>query len=725
MTVTFVSAFVDLQEDRSTEKSIERYLSLLDTLTTANIRLHVFVSPIYLDRIHVKNGIVEPIELAALNAFAQAPQDVPDHRTTTKDTRNYLILMNSKVELVKRAIDSGKHNSSHYAWIDAGICHVFKNPSRTLEYLSLMDHYDIPNSCMFVPGCADAVHTSFDIIDWRFCGGFFLGDAASIQTFYEFYERFYASLPKLTWEVNIWAFFEANGWNPTWYSADHDDSIVRIPVQHTVMRIPKNPGVFWYGDLSKCYEGGAIESYLKESVERQSAYKQILFAQSDGLDGPRYDELKAIAPNAIIPALCTRDLNAPDILLLPLDDDSFRYGLLGAMPSYRIVPWEMRLPVAFWRGGTSGSDSMTIRRKVVEKLLPNSSCDVRFTRGVSAASDAAVPDEYFAPHRVAIEQHFAYKYILIVDGNVIASSHQWVFGSGSVPIMVTHPGNGYWFQKYLEPMKNYVPVSYDLSDLDEKIEWLVAHDVEAREIADNALRLARTVLSSEFQKKYIDDEVQRIVKRNPTIGVAIPCYKPHIPNLKACLDSIEAQTTKPDDVVVVCSSTEPTDIPSDWNYTFPLRIITRSDRRNAAQNRNEAASHLNTDFISFFDGDDIMYTNRIESVKTCDVDILLHAFSETDKCGKEPSTYLRNILARAPSGCAVCVTNYTALIHHAHVTCRRSILEHVRFHEEPEYERREDAVFCGDVLARKNITSVYIPQPLSLYIMQGVTLPSI
>jgi hypothetical protein len=326
---------------------------------------------------------------------------------------------------------------------------------------------------------------------------------------------------------------------------------------------------------------------------------------------------------------------------------------------------------------------------------------------------------------VAIEQHFAYKYILIVDGNVIASSHQWVFGSGSVPIMVTHPGNGYWFQKYLEPMKNYVPVSYDLSDLDEKIEWLVAHDVEAREIADNALRLARTVLSSEFQKKYIDDEVQRIVKRNPTIGVAIPCYKPHIPNLKACLDSIEAQTTKPDDVVVVCSSTEPTDIPSDWNYTFPLRIITRSDRRNAAQNRNEAASHLNTDFISFFDGDDIMYTNRIESVKTCDVDILLHAFSETDKCGKEPSTYLRNILARAPSGCAVCVTNYTALIHHAHVTCRRSILEHVRFHEEPEYERREDAVFCGDVLARKNITSVYIPQPLSLYIMQGVTLPSI
>jgi hypothetical protein len=725
MTVTFVSAFVDLQEDRSTEKSIERYLSLLDTLTTANIRLHVFVSPIYLDRIHVKNGIVEPIELAALNAFAQAPQDVPDHRTTTKDTRNYLILMNSKVELVKRAIDSGKHNSSHYAWIDAGICHVFKNPSRTLEYLSLMDHYDIPNSCMFVPGCADAVHTSFDIIDWRFCGGFFLGDAASIQTFYEFYERFYASLPKLTWEVNIWAFFEANGWNPTWYSADHDDSIVRIPVQHTVMRIPKNPGVHWYGDLSKCYEGGAIESYLKESVERQSAYKQILFAQSDGLDGPRYDELKAIAPNAIIPALCTRDLNAPDILLLPLDDDSFRYGLLGAMPSYRIVPWEMRLPVAFWRGGTSGSDSMTIRRKVVEKLLPNSSCDVRFTRGVSAASDAAVPDEYFAPHRVAIEQHFAYKYILIVDGNVIASSHQWVFGSGSVPIMVTHPGNGYWFQKYLEPMKNYVPVSYDLSDLDEKIEWLVAHDVEAREIADNALRLARTVLSSEFQKKYIDREVQRIVKRNPTIGVAIPCYKPHIPNLKACLDSIEAQTTKPDDVVVVCSSTEPTDIPSDWNYTFPLRIITRSDRRNAAQNRNEAASHLNTDFISFFDGDDIMYTNRIESVKTCDVDILLHAFSETDKCGKEPSTYLRNILARAPSGCAVCVTNYTALIHHAHVTCRRSILEHVRFHEEPEYERREDAVFCGDVLARKNITSVYIPQPLSLYIMQGVTLPSI
>jgi len=121
-------------------------------------------------------------------------------------------------------------------------------------------------------------------------------------------------------------------------------------------------------------------------------------------------------------------------------------------------------------------------------------------------NDIGFAPEYFAP-RCDLGEHFRYKYILIVDGNCIASNHQWVFGSGSVPVMVTHPDNDYWFKRYLIPMVNYVPIKYDLSDLAERIDWLVANDVQAHEIANNARRLASTIFTPEFQRSYIDLEL--------------------------------------------------------------------------------------------------------------------------------------------------------------------------------------------------------------------------
>lgn len=710
MTVTFVSALLNLQEDRPNEKTIDTYLSLFDKLQSTGIRIHLFASPEFVEKVQISNGIVEQIELSELDTYKHAPQGLPDIRTPSKDTRNYLILMNAKVELVNRAIRSGRHSSSHYAWIDAGICHVLRNK----DTITRLANRNFPSRCMFVPGCNTVSTRTFDKIDWRFCGGFFLGDVESLETFHHYYSESFPHLVKLTWEVNTWALFEEWGWKPNWYNADHNDSILDTP---SVLRIPAHTDVYWYGELSKCYPNGSIDKYLTSVVNGR---KHIVFPQSDGLIVDSYS-----LPNTITAVLCTRGFMRKDIVLLPLDDETFEYGLDYALSKYRRVTWEDKLPKAFWRGGTSGYDTTTPRMRAVDALFSNPHADVRFTKGACESSDARIHPEKFAPCRVSIEDHFRYKYIFIIDGNVIASSHQWVFGSGSVPIMITHPDNRYWFERFLQPMKNYVPIAYDLSDLDEKVEWLVTHDMEAKQIADNAMYLATTLFSSAFQKAYVRNEVERVIRDISTIGVAIPCYKPHIPKLKCCLDSIEKQTVHPDAVIVICSSSQDTDIPTEWSFSFPLKIITRADRRNAAQNRNEAARHLSTDFVSFFDADDVMYSNRIETLKQCSSDIILHNFTEdTDEYIQKPPTYIHNQLTRAPSGCAVLTTNAHAKIHHAHVTCRRSILNTVQFHEENEFERKEDAVFCGDVLAMEGITNCYIPEPLSWYIPQGMTIVS-
>jgi glycosyltransferase involved in cell wall biosynthesis len=215
------------------------------------------------------------------------------------------------------------------------------------------------------------------------------------------------------------------------------------------------------------------------------------------------------------------------------------------------------------------------------------------------------------------------------------------------------------------------------------------------------------------------------------IGVAIPCYKYHIPVLKRCLDSIEEQSVKPDQVVVSCSSCQDSDIPA-YNYSFPLRIITHTERKNAAQNRNIAASHLDTDIISFFDCDDQMHPRRLEGIKEAfclinPCDIVLHSYMLNEE-NVEPFEKIErgfsmqpNCLKRSPTGCAVYMHNWSERLHHSQVSVSQFIFGRYKFKEDPSNERREDALFCGDVLDMPNCQNVYIFNKLSKYYAEGQT----
>jgi glycosyltransferase involved in cell wall biosynthesis len=214
------------------------------------------------------------------------------------------------------------------------------------------------------------------------------------------------------------------------------------------------------------------------------------------------------------------------------------------------------------------------------------------------------------------------------------------------------------------------------------------------------------------------------------IGVAIPCYKYHIPQLKRCLDSIAKQSVVPDDVVVSCSSTNPGDIPQ-YSYPFPLRVISTPEKKNAAENRNIAASYLTTDIVSFFDADDEMHPQRLEAIRdafqgTPGCDIVLHSFWKDTQNSKSWEIYKNfdirpNSLARASSGCAVYVPSQHERIHHSQVSVSEHILNRMKFNEDSSVARREDSLFCGDILASPNCQNAYIAVPLSKYYMEGTT----
>jgi hypothetical protein len=53
-----------------------------------------------------------------------------------KDTHNYMIAINSKIEVVQDAIKHNSFNTNHFAWIDFGIFHVFKKYYLATDMLS-------------------------------------------------------------------------------------------------------------------------------------------------------------------------------------------------------------------------------------------------------------------------------------------------------------------------------------------------------------------------------------------------------------------------------------------------------------------------------------------------------------------------------------------------------------------------------------------------------------
>lgn len=252
--ITYVSAFLDLydiDEKRSKIRSPEKCFEYFSKLSSTGIKICFFVSKIYEDyakkmcELYPNISLIQTLELEELNTYklSLSVEDVglPFNRTEYKDTKNYMIMMNAKTELVKKVIDTNPHNSTHYAWIDFSVCHILKYDT-TLEKLKELDLRLENIKNVILPGCwsrelSDQTMMTgliYHCINWRFCGGFFIGDKESILDFCKKYDEHFLTFlqthKRIVWEVNFWAWLESqNYWSPLVYMAKHDDSMLLIP----------------------------------------------------------------------------------------------------------------------------------------------------------------------------------------------------------------------------------------------------------------------------------------------------------------------------------------------------------------------------------------------------------------------------------------------------------------------------------------------------------------
>ena len=208
-----------------------------------------------------------------------------------------------------------------------------------------------------------------------------------------------------------------------------------------------------------------------------------------------------------------------------------------------------------------------------------------------------------------------------------------------------------------------------------------------------------------------------------TIGVAIPCYKKHIPFVFKVLDSIEKQTRKPEKVVISCSSTISEDFPlNKLNYSFPIEIYVIRFKKNAAQNRNNASSYLDTDIVTFIDADDIMHPQRLEIIERVFIEhspkIFLHGYQEDTQEFMMYQDIPIEIgkLSKCQWGATIYTGNYSARnIHNSQSSVQKSVLENIQYPEQLEYVGKEDTIFCTSVIEKYINETAYCPLSLSYY----------
>ena len=162
---------------------------------------------------------------------------LPSIRNETKDTVGYITVINSKTQFMADTVKKNPFGTTHFTWVDFNLSHVLFEGERSLNYLKDLGQRTFIPTMFAIPGCWDHKYNNVNIdhvterIFWRFCGGFFIGDAESILKFDDLYKtkypEFITANRKLVWEVNFWAWLEVNSdWAPEWYAAGHDDTIL-------------------------------------------------------------------------------------------------------------------------------------------------------------------------------------------------------------------------------------------------------------------------------------------------------------------------------------------------------------------------------------------------------------------------------------------------------------------------------------------------------------------
>jgi Glycosyl transferase family 90/Methyltransferase domain len=180
------------------------------------------------------------------------------------------------------------------------------------------------------------------------------------------------------------------------------------------------------------------------------------------------------------------------------------------------LPWNRRIPVAFWRGGTSGrypgGDWHKLQRLElcrIARLNPDIDAGISHIVQLPKGAEDEVRTAGLLRKWVPAETFRYYGAHIAIDGNSWPTGLYVSMLTGAPVLKVTSPyGFRQWWYDRIQPWVHYVPVEADMSDLVDKTKWVLEDGERAEKIglAARAVTLAMT-LSGE-----VSETGQRLAK---------------------------------------------------------------------------------------------------------------------------------------------------------------------------------------------------------------------
>ncbi len=131
-----------------------------------------------------------------------------------------------------------------------------------------------------------------------------------------------------------------------------------------------------------------------------------------------------------------------------------------------------------------------------ERWFGSSACDVGEIAGRHYACK-----EWVVP-KMTLYDHMNFKFIICLEGNDVASNLKWVMYSNSLAVMPKPTYETWFMEGRLIPNYHYVEIKSDYSDLQERMEYYIAHPDEAEAINRHA---------HEWCKQFFNAERERLI----------------------------------------------------------------------------------------------------------------------------------------------------------------------------------------------------------------------
>ncbi|KAL7557412.1 hypothetical protein ACA910_016633 [Epithemia clementina (nom. ined.)] len=164
-------------------------------------------------------------------------------------------------------------------------------------------------------------------------------------------------------------------------------------------------------------------------------------------------------------------------------------------------PWDEKKSGAVFRGRLNGFINKAVQSRIGMSdkgtCISTPRCRLVYNSRKSSRVDAkltsvggrigGVLDGYnMTGAALSMAEMLEYKALIILEGNDVSSGLKWALLSNSIVMMPSPMFTSWAMEERLEPWIHYVPLRDDLSDVEERLTWVLTHKQEAARIVRRA-----------------------------------------------------------------------------------------------------------------------------------------------------------------------------------------------------------------------------------------------